>query len=315
MQTYILNRLGHAAVTLAIVSVITFLIVNLSPGGFVIEGASGMSREDMERIRENLGLNLPLHVQYWRWSTGILTGDMGKSLTDGQAVSELIWERLGATFSLAIIAMVTAVVLGVFLGVLCAVRAYSWFDNLVSGLSFVGLAIPIFWLGILLILLFSVQLGWLPSNGLVTLGKENDPWDRVKHMILPATVLALSSLPQLLRFTRSSLLEVLNQEYVRTARAKGLYEWMVLFQHALRNALIPVITIVGLQLPRLVGGAAVAETVFGWPGIGRLAVTSAFRRDYPVIMGITIVISIAVLLSNLLVDLLYAVVNPRVELG
>jgi peptide/nickel transport system permease protein len=311
----LLNRLGHAAVTLAIVTVVTFLAVGLAPGGIVLETGGGLSREELDRIRANLGLDLPLHVQYARWALNLLRGDLGRSLVDGQSVASLISERLPNTILLAAISLTLAVVVGVVLGVVCAVRAYSWLDNAVSAVSFVGLAVPIFWLGILLILLFSVALGWLPSSGLVTLGKEDDLFDRVKHLAMPAFVLAASSAPQLLRFTRASLLEVLNQDYVRTARAKGLFERTVLFRHALRNALIPVVTIVGLQLPRLVGGAAVAETVFGWPGVGRLAVTSAFRRDYPVILGITIVVSIAVLLSNLLVDLLYTAVNPRIQLG
>jgi peptide/nickel transport system permease protein len=314
MTTYLVNRLGHSAITLWIVTVVTFLVVSMAPGGFVVN-AEGLGKEDVERIRANLGLDRPLHVQYARWAGALVSGDMGRSLVDGQPVAELILERLPNTVLLAGVSLVAAVAIGVLLGVLCAVRAYSWLDNVVAAVSFVGLAVPIFWLGILLILLFSVALGWLPSSGLVTLGKENDPLDRLGHLLLPTIVLASSTAPQLLRFTRSSLLEVLNQDYVRTARAKGLYEWMVLFQHALRNALIPVITIIGLQLPRLVGGAAVTETVFGWPGIGRLAVNAAFRRDFPVILGITIVVSLAVLLSNLIVDLLYAAVNPRVELS
>jgi peptide/nickel transport system permease protein len=195
---------------------------------------------------------------------------------------------------------------------MCAVRVYSWFDNAISAVTFVGLAMPIFWLGILLILLLSVQLRWLPSSGLSS--ADGDVADRLKHMVMPALVLAASSMPQILRFTRSSMLEVLSQEYVQTARAKGLPEWLMLLRHALRNTLIPVVTLVGLQLPRLVGGAVVTETVFGWPGIGRLAVNSAFRGDIPVILGITVVVSIVVLLSSLVVDLLYAVLNPRISL-
>jgi peptide/nickel transport system permease protein len=314
MYAYVLRRLIHAGITLAIVTVVTFGLVGLAPGGFVIESAAGMSQEDLARIRANLGLDDPLYVQYVRWATGLVRGDMGRSLVDGQPVLGLIGERLPNTVLLSATSLLAATVIGVGLGVFCAVRAYSWFDNVVSALTFVGLAVPIFWLGILLILLFSVTLAWLPSSGLASVGKEGDPIDRMLHLVMPTLVLAVSSAPQLLRFTRSSMLEVLNQDYLRTARAKGLFEWVILFRHGLRNALIPVITIIGLQLPRLVGGAAIAETVFGWPGIGRLAVTSAFRRDFPVILGITIVVSVAVLLTNLLVDLLYAVVNPKVSL-
>jgi peptide/nickel transport system permease protein len=311
---YILRRIGHAGVTLVVVTMVTFLLVGLAPGGFVVESAEGMSPEDLARIRTNLGLDLPLPVQYARWATGLLRGDLGQSLVDGQPVLGLIGERLPNTAELGMAALLLATVFGVLLGIACAVRAYSWFDNLISAASFVGLAVPIFWLGLLLILLFAVQLRWLPSSGLTSVGGEGDLGDRLKHLAMPALALALTSTPPILRFTRSSVLEVLNQDYVRTARAKGLYEWLVLSRHALRNALIPVITVVGVQLGRLVGGAAIAETVFGWPGIGRLAVTSAFRGDYPVILGITIVVSVAVLASNLLVDVLYAVVNPRIEL-
>jgi len=314
MHAYILRRLVHAVVTLVIVSVVTFLLVGLAPGGFVTESAAGMSQEDLARIRANLGLDRPLYIQYAQWAAGLLRGDMGRSLVDGQPVRGLIAERLPNTMLLSTVALVAATVVGVLLGVVCAVRAYSWLDNLVSATTFIGLAVPIFWLDALLILLFSVELGWLPSSGLASLGKEDDILDRLAHLALPAFVLATSSAPQLVRFTRSSLLETLGQEYVRTARAKGLFEWAVLSRHVLRNSLIPVITIIGLQLPRLVGGTAIAETVFGWPGIGRLAVTAAFRRDFPVILGITIVVSIAVLITNLIVDLLYAAVNPRVSL-
>jgi peptide/nickel transport system permease protein len=314
VTTFLVNRFGHAAITLAIVTLVTFVIVSLAPGGFTAGASEGLSKEELDRIRANLGLDQPIHVQYLRWAGALLQGEMGRSLVDGQPVLGLIAERLPSTVLLAGTAMVVSVVLGLVLGVLCAVRAYSWLDNVTSGIAFVGLAVPTFWLGILMILLFSVTLGWLPSSGLVTLGHEDDPVDRLKHILMPASILALTTTPALLRFTRSSLLEVLNQEYIRSARAKGLRERAVLFRHGLRNALIPVITLIGLQLPRLVGGAAIVETVFGWPGIGRLAVNSAFRRDFPVIMGITIVISVAVLLSNLLVDLLYAAVNPRIEL-
>jgi peptide/nickel transport system permease protein len=313
MYHYILRRLGQAAITLVIVSVVTFVLIALSPGGFVIESSAGMSAEDLARIRSNLGLDLPLHVQYLRWATGLARGDLGPSLINGQPVLSLIGERLPNTAQLAALALLITIVVGVPLGLVCAVRAYSWVDNLISGLSFIGIATPIFWLGMLLILLFSVQLKWLPSSGLTSVG-GGDLVDRLKHFVMPALVLAASSTPQILRFTRSSLLEVLSQDYLRTARAKGLREWSVLWGHALRNALIPVITLLGLQLPRLVGGAVVTETVFGWPGIGSLAVTSAFRGDYPVILGITIVVSVAVLASSLLVDLLYVVVNPRIAL-
>jgi peptide/nickel transport system permease protein len=313
MYRYILRRLGQAAITLVIVTVVTFVLIALSPGGFVIESSAGMSAEDLARIRSNLGLDLPLPVQYLRWATGLAHGDLGRSLINGQPVLSLIGERLPNTAQLAALALLITIVVGVPLGLVCAVRAYSWIDNLVSGLSFVGIAMPIFWLGMLLILLFSVQLKWLPSSGLTSMG-GGDLVDRLKHFVMPALVLAASSTPQILRFTRSSLLEVLSQDYLRTARAKGLREWSVLSDHALRNALIPVITLLGLQLPRLVGGAVVTETVFGWPGIGSLAVTSAFRGDYPVILGITIVVSVAVLASSLVVDLLYAVVNPRIAL-
>ncbi|HEY7062859.1 MAG TPA: ABC transporter permease [Chloroflexota bacterium] len=313
MYPYILRRLGQAAITLLIVTVVTFVLIALSPGGFVIESSAGMSAEDMARIRSNLGLDQPLPVQYLRWATGLARGDLGRSLINGQPVLSLIGERLPNTAQLAALALLITIVVGIPLGLVCAVRAYSWVDNLISGLSFVGIATPIFWLGMLLILLFSVQLKWLPSSGLTSLG-GGDLVDRLKHFVMPALVLAASSTPQILRFTRSSLLEVLSQDYLRTARAKGLREWRVLSDHALRNALIPVITLLGLQLPRLVGGAVVTETVFGWPGIGSLAVTSAFRGDYPVILGITIVVSVAVLASSLVVDLLYAVVNPRIAL-
>ncbi len=299
---------------MGLITLATFAIVNLAPGGLSILMSPNLSAEDLARFRQNLGLDDPLLVRYGRWVLALLRADFGKSFTDGQPVMNLIGERLPNTLLLAGVSLVLTVAVGVPLGILSATHRYSLLDHAATGISFIGVSIPVFWLGLMLIVCFSVWLGWLPSAGLATEGRERELSDRLAHLVMPAAVLTLTNIPQLIRFTRSSLLEVLDQDYIRTARGKGLSEPVVLLRHALRNALVPVVTVTGLLLPRLVGGAAITESVFAWPGMGRLAVEAAFKRDYPVIMGLTVIFAIAVILSNLIVDSLYAYLNPRIEL-
>jgi peptide/nickel transport system permease protein len=314
VAAFLIRRLLHALVAMFLITLATFAIINLAPGGLSILMNPNLTAEDLARFRQNLGLDDPLPIRYVRWVLALLRADFGTSFTDGQPVMHLIGERLPNTLLLAAVSLVAAVVIGVPVGILSATRPYSPLDVFATVVSFIGVSIPIFWLGLMFIVLFSVQLGWLPSAGLATPGMEHDPGDRLAHLLMPAAVLAFTNMPQLIRFTRSSLLEVLNQDYVRTARGKGLPERTVLVRHALRNALVPVVTVTGLLLPRLVGGAAITESVFAWPGMGRLAVEAAFKRDYPVIMGLTVIFAIAVILSNLIVDALYAYLNPRIEL-
>jgi peptide/nickel transport system permease protein len=270
--------------------------------------------ETARQVEQNLGLDQPVHVQYLLWLSGLMHGELGHSLVSRRPVLSLVLERLPATLLLSAAALSLSIGVGITLGIIAARNYNSAVDHLATVGSFIGLAMPNFWFGIMLIFFFAVQLGWFPSSGMYSIGADFSLRDRIDHLVLPSLVLSTSALPQITRYMRSSMLEVLFQEYIRTARSKGLSEYRVMFSHALRNAIIPVLTIIGLLLPRLAGGAVIVETIFGWPGMGRLAVTSALNRDFPVILGVTLLISAFVVLSNLLVDILYAYIDPRIRL-
>jgi peptide/nickel transport system permease protein len=296
------------------VSLILFTLMRLAPGGpeAVLIGGE-FSQEVAARIRHRLGLDRPLLVQYGTWALAALQGDLGRSFKTGDPVATLIWDRLPSTLQLTGGALAFALVVAVPLGVLAAVRRNTVWDTLGSAVSLFGISFPSFWLGIMLILLFSELLRWLPPSGLSEYGREGDLAERLRHAILPTLTLGLIQMAAFMRFTRSSLLEALRQDYVRTARAKGLPGARVIWRHALRNALIPVVTVVGLSLPTLVGGAVLTETVFAWPGIGRLAVGAVFERDYPVIMGVNLLVGAIVITANLLTDLVYCLIDPRIS--
>jgi peptide/nickel transport system permease protein len=263
----------------------------------------------------DLGLDDPLPTQYLRWLGNLFQGQLGRSLSQGASVGTLIFERLPATLLLSGVALLLTLAIGIPLGVLSAVRRNGLTDLLVTGFAFFGMSVPVFWLGILLILLFSVQLGWLPSAGMYSLDRPFSVGDRLRYLLMPTLVLATANLAQITRYTSSSVLSVLAEDYIRTARAKGLARGVVLTRHALRAALIPVITIVGLMLPRLVTGTAITEAIFAWPGMGRLAVDAAVQRDYPLVMGITLMVSAVVIVSNLFVDLVYGWADPRIRVA
>jgi len=295
------------------VSVILFLIMRLAPGGpeAVLVGGE-LSPEVAAQVRARLGLDRPLVAQYAGWVMAALRGDLGRSFKTGDPVAALVADRLGPTLTLTGGALALALVVAVPLGVLAAVRRNTMWDALASIVSLFGISFPSFWLGIMLILLFSEALGLLPPSGLSEYGREGDLGARLRHAVLPVLTLGLIQMASFMRFTRSSLLEVLQQDYVRTARAKGLPDGRVIWRHALRNALIPVVTVVGLSLPVLVGGAVLTETVFAWPGIGRLAVGAVFERDYPVIMGVNLMIAAVVIGANLLTGIAYCLIDPRI---
>lgn len=313
MARYILGRLSSSLIVLLLVTTVTFALIQIAPGGLATLMDPNLEPEDRERLAAQMGLDQPVHVQYWRWITNVSRGDLGRSLTYGRPVTDMVLERVPATLLLAGAALVITVLVGVPLGIYSAVRQYSLADQLLSFASFVGLATPNFWLGILLIIFFSVKLGWLPAAGMVTAGQSTSAVDLLRHLILPASVLATSTVAQIMRYTRSSWLEVIQMDYVTVARAKGLAERAVQLRHVMKNAMIPVVTVVGLFLPRLVGGAAVVEALFSWPGMGRLAVDAASRRDMPLVLGVTIIVSLAVIVSNLIIDLLYPVLDPRIR--
>jgi peptide/nickel transport system permease protein len=295
------------------VTMILFALMRLAPGGpeAVLVGAE-FSPEAAAQVRERLGLDRPLATQYLAWVSAAARGDLGRSFKSGEPVATLIRERLGPTLHLTGGALVFALVVAIPLGVLAAVRRNSVWDTLASAVALFGVSFPSFWLGIMLILLFSEVMHLLPPSGLSEYGREGDVLARLRHAILPTLTLGLIQMAAFMRFTRSSLLEVLRQDYIRTAHAKGLSAGHVVWRHGLRNALIPVLTVVGLSLPTLVGGAVLTETVFAWPGVGRLAVGAVFERDYPIIMGVNLLVASVVITANLLTDLAYGLVDPRI---
>jgi peptide/nickel transport system permease protein len=314
MGRYVVGRLIQTAILVLVVTMLTFLLVTQAPGGPAILLDPNMTPEQSAQMRETLGLDEPVYVQYWRWLGEVAQGNLGTSYSVGQPVMELIKSNLPNTLLLSATALVLSILLAIPAGIISASRRYSAIDHSVTFASFFGISVPVFWYGLILILIFSIKLEWLPSGGMRDLtASDSGPLDVAKHLILPAIVLATANIAQLARYTRSAMVSVLTEDYIRTARSKGLTERLVLYRHALRNALIPVITATGLLIPRLVGGAAVTETVFAWPGMGSLAVRAAFARDYPTIMGITLVISLVVILTTLVVDILYVYVDPRIR--
>ena len=315
MARYILQRLGQSLILLWLVTLIGFLLLHLTPGGPLSQFANtpGMSDEDLRRLAAQLGLDRPLPVQYLDWIGGLLSGDWGRSYRDNAPVLAVIGSRIGATFQLMGTATLIAVLVGGTAGIIGAVRRYSLFDQMVTIGTMIALSIPTFWFGLVVIYLFSVELGWLPPGNIGPVGNAS-LLVFLHHLIGPSMVLGLVTTALWSRFMRSSMLDALSQDYVRTARAKGLPERMVIGTHVLRNALLPMITIAGLELPTLLGGALVTETVFTWPGMGRLFLDSIEYRDYPVVMGMLIFAAVLVILGSLIADVLHTVADPRVRL-
>ena len=308
------QRVVQGVIVLLLVSAITFLLVNLAPGGPASLMRMDATPEQREALTRRFGLDQPVPVRYIQWLAGALHGDLGVSLGSNEPVAFRIGQRLPNTLLLAGTALIVSILIGIPMGVVAALRRNSLPDFVVATVSVLGLSVPAFWLGIILILAFSVSLRLLPSSGIANSGNEADLSDRLQHLIMPALVLSTTVLPYVVRFTRSALLDVLHQDYVRTATAKGLSRVRVVYVHALRNALVPVVSIIGTQVPRLVGGSVVTEAVFGWPGMGRLAVEAASGRDYPLIVGITVIVAAVVVSSSLVVDLAYTWLDPRIRL-
>jgi len=304
MLTFLVRRLLFLIPVIVGVSVGVFLMVHLMPGDPArIMAGIDASQEDIERVRVSLGLQDPLPVQYIRFVGRAITGDFGESFRTRKPVMTEVGSRYFNTLLLGIASIGVAILFGGITGIISAVRKYSVFDNLCMMASLVGVSMPTFYLGLMLMLLFSVHLGWLPL-----VGKES--W---RHLILPSLTLGAPSAAVISRMVRSSLLEILDQDYIRTARAKGLQEWVVIGKHALRNATVAVVTVVGLQLGYLLGGAVVTETVFAWPGIGRLVVQSILARDFPVVQTCVLILALTFVLINLVTDLLYSFLDPRIR--
>lgn len=304
--TFLSRRLINAVFVLVALSLLVFSILQLVPGDPALTVAGmGASEADIAVIRQQLGLDQPVWVQFFTWIGGILHGDWGVSIVSKEPVLPILLSRLGMTLLLAVAGMFVAALVGVALGVNAALRANTGADVALSVVALLGVSAPIFWIGLLLQLLFSIQLGLLPATGSGTF------W----HLILPAIAISGNSIGIIMRMTRSSLLEVLQQDFVRTARAKGLPSRVVTYKHALRNAFIPVITVIGVQFAYLMGGAVLTETVFVWPGIGKLLADSVFRRDFPMVQGAILIIGFFFVLVNMLVDLAYSLIDPRIRLG
>ncbi|CAM3223865.1 ABC transporter permease [Brevibacillus invocatus] len=314
MFPYIMRRLLIAIPVLFGVTVFSFFIVNLAPGNPVEMFISpDATQADIELKKEALGLNDPIYVQYLRWMQNLLQGDFGYSFSTYAPVGEMVASRVLPTLLLMGTALLIAYIVAIPIGVLSATRQYSWLDYLTTGFSFMGISIPNFFLGLGLIYIFSVQLNLLPTGGMNTLGGDGSFGDTLKHLLLPAFVLATGIAGSMVRYVRSSMLEILGQDYLRTARSKGLREFLVVNKHAFRNALIPIITVIGMDIPLLIGGAVVTEQIFQWPGLGQLTIQSIGSRDYPTLMAINFIAAITVLLSNLLADILYSVADPRIK--
>ncbi len=312
MLSFIGRRLLIAIPTVLIISFFVFSLQFLLPGDPVLAMA-GEERdpEVIARLREQYGFNDPFLVQYFNWLTDALRGDLGQSLRMNQPVSALIVEKLPVTFQLAVMALIFAMVIGIPMGILSAVKKGTWLDYIANFIALSGLSIPNFWLGILLILLISVNLGWLPASGYRPFSV--DPWASIATMIMPAFVLGTALAATLMRHTRSAMLQVLRSDYVRTARSKGLREKVVILKHALRNALVPVVTVSALLFGELLAGAVLTEQIFSIPGFGKLVVDAVFSRDYAVVQGLVLVTSVAFILMNLLADTAYMILNPRMR--
>ncbi|MCM3595241.1 ABC transporter permease [Metabacillus idriensis] len=315
MLTYIIRRTLMAIPLLLGITIISFAIIRLAPGDpTTLLMDPSISPADKAKFMEKYGLNDPVHIQYLKWLGSMVQGDFGTSLIrKGVPVSEMIMNRLPNTLLLMVVSTILALVVAIPFGIISAARPYTKVDYTVSVTSFLGLATPNFWLGLILIMVFSVQLNWFPTGGTSTLNAEFSIWDRIHHLMLPAFVLASADMAGLTRYSRSSMFDVLKQDYMRTARAKGFRESKVIIKHGVRNGLIPIITIFGLMIPSFIGGAVVVEKIFSWPGIGLLFIDSAFQRDYPVIMALTVISAVFVVIGNLIADILYAIFDPRIE--
>ena len=314
MRTYLARRVVQSLVVLVLVSLGGFSVLHLAPGGpiAIYTMSPTMSAEDVERLTRLLGLDQPLHVQYTKWVKGMVTADWGRSYRDGRTVGEVIADRIPATVVLMLSAFVVAIVLGLATGIVSAVRQYSLFDHAMTLGAMVALSIPTFWLGLMGIYVFAELLRVLPPGNIGTIGAPFSLADRLRHLALPAATLGLVMVATWSRYTRASMLEVIGEDYIRTARAKGVAGRVVILKHALKNALLPLVTLAGLQLPLIFSGALVTETVFTWPGMGRLFVDSIGYRDYPVLMGLLILTSALVVVGNLVTDLVYAAIDPRI---
>lgn len=315
MGRYVARRLWQMIPLLIGISLLIFLIIQAAPGGpetVFLERGGFVDPQALESFRKRLGLDQPIYIQYFRWLGAALSGDFGVSFSTGRPAAEMIVERIPATLELMLLSFALAAFVALPLGIYSAVRQYSVADLTATTFSFLGMAMPVFWFGLILQLIFSVRLGWLPTSGRETVG-DGSLLDLARHLVLPTLVLSFQQIAGWSRYMRASVLDVITADYTRTARAKGLSERTTVLRHAVRNALIPVVSIMALDLAGLFSGAVITETIFGWPGIGRLFVQSMFSRDYPVLMGILMLGSFMVVFFNLVADIMYGWLDPRIS--
>jgi peptide/nickel transport system permease protein len=320
MGRFLLRRFIITVPVLFLVTLVSFFFINMAPGDpamFLIspETASLLGPDWVAQQRHLMGLDQPIAVRYVRWIEQVAHGNLGYSMVDNRPVGKLLAERLVPTLELMGIALAVGILIAIPVGVISAVKHYSILDYVVTVLSFIAASLPVFFVGMFLIFIFALSLGWLPTSGMITTGQPRTLVDLLRHMIMPGTVLAIYQIAPLVRYTRSGMLEVLGEDYVRTARAKGLRNGLVLRRHALRNALIPLVTVIAMSIPGFFGGTVITEQVFQWPGMGLLMVNSIAARDYPALMGMNVLIASLVIICNLAADLLYALIDPRIRLS
>lgn len=314
MKKYILKRILIAIPVLLGITILDYVIMSMAGSPLEMLQGPRVSEAAVEAKKIALGLDQPVYVQYFVWLEQLLHGNLGYSMKSYQAVSGMIASHLGPTLLLMGTSLVLSILISVPAGIYSAVRKYSKGDYAVVTVSFLGSSIPSFFLALLLVYIFSVNLNLLPSSGMTTLGKEENLVDLIQHMVMPVLVLTFSMAGSMIRYIRSSMLEILQQNYLRTARGNGISERKVIWKHAFRNALVPIITVVGMQIPVLFGGAVIVEQVFSWPGLGLMTMSAIISRDYPVIMGVCLLSAVVVLVSNLVTDILYALADPKIQL-
>jgi peptide/nickel transport system permease protein len=312
--TYFVRRLLSAVPVVFVITFATFVLMQMLPGGplAAYENNPEITQKDIERLRHEMGLDRPIHVQYYAWLKNVASGDWGYSFTTKRPVLTEIWDRLPNTVYLTGVSLLVSLLIAIPVGIISATRQYSVFDHITTTLAYIGRSMPVYYSGLLLIIVFSIWLRWLPSGGMGTLGQKPSFLDSLRHLLLP--VLSLSTLiaAKYVRFLRASMLEIIHQDYIRTAAAKGLHKTIITYKHAFRNAAIPLVTVVAIDLPVLFAGALFTETIYSWPGMGRLFVDSATRFDYSVVMGIVAANALMVVVSNLLADIVYAILDPRI---
>ena len=323
LRDYIIKRIILVIPTIIALSLITFAIMHLAPGGpldyYLAENPLlGRDPVRIATLEERMGLNKPIYEQYFIWFKNFISGNLGWSFHSGEDVTQLILGKLNKTATLMVLSVIISLIIAIPLGVTSAVKQYSHLDNLMMVFSLFGTSMPGFWFALMLIFSFALGVGWFPTSGTHTLGVEHATWfhlilDRASYMVLPVTTLSLARLAEMTRLTRSSMLDVLKQDYITTARAKGVRELVVIYKHALRNALLPVVTVIGLNIGFLFAGSATIETIFAWPGLGKFMVDNIYKRDYPAIMGSTMLIAVTVIVANLVTDIVYAYLDPRIR--